>query len=198
MTGSVNTMVGNNEGSLMTGVKFPNVLGRGEKLQADYTYGTKKTSNFNISLVKPLRGKLKTNLTGNIYQSNGEYQQSGFKELDRGLLADLAFRSAPNVSHNLQYEAVWRNISALNRAAAFSVREHSGDPVREDYGQKKSLNFQDILSSQPSGTFYVWTGEMTRYFPRRELCSNLIKSSQASGVTLASSKMSWSSRPICR
>ncbi len=120
-------MVGNNEGSLMTGVKFPNVFGRGEKLQADYTYGTKKTSNFNISLVKPLRGKLKTNLTGNIYQSNGEYQQSGFKELDRGFLADLAFRSAPNVSHNLQYEAVWRNISSLNRAAAFSVREHSGD-----------------------------------------------------------------------
>ena len=127
MTGSVNTMVGNNEGSLMTGVKFPNVLGRGEKLQADYTYGTKKTSNFNISLVKPLRGKLKTNLTGNIYQSNGEFQQSGFKELDRGFLADLAFRSAPNVSHNLQYEAVWRNISSINRAAAFSVRENSGE-----------------------------------------------------------------------
>jgi len=123
-------MVGNNEGSLMTGVKFPNVFGRGEKLQADYTYGTKKTSNFNISLVKPLRGKLKTNLTGNIYQSNGEYQQSGFKELDRGFLADLAFRSAPNVSHNLQYEAVWRNISSLNRAAAFSVREHSGHTLK--------------------------------------------------------------------
>ena len=141
MTGSVNTMVGNNEGSLMTGVKFPNVLGRGEKLQADYTYGTKKTSNFNISLVKPLRGKLKTNLTGNIFQSNGEYQQSGFKELDRGLLADLAFRSAPNVSHNLQYEAVWRNISSLNRAAAFAVREHSGDPDCEDCHQAKiSLN----------------------------------------------------------
>ena len=60
MTGSVNTMVGNNEGSLMTGVKFPNFLGRGEKLQADYTYGTKKSSNFNISLVKPLRGRMKT------------------------------------------------------------------------------------------------------------------------------------------
>ena len=189
-------MVGNNEGSLMTGVKFPNVLGRGEKLQADYTYGTKKTSNFNISLVKPLRGKLKTNLTGNIYQSNGEYQQSGFKELDRGLLADLAFRSAPNVSHNLQYEAVWRNISSLNRAAAFSVREHSGDC--EDCGQAKiSLNLQDILSSQLLGTFCVWTEEMTRYFPRRELCSNSIKNSQASGVMLVSSKMSWSFRPIC-
>ena len=88
-------MVGNNEGSLMTGVKFPNLLGRGEKLQAEYTYGTRKSSSFNISMLKPLRGKLKTNLTGNIYQSTGEYPQSGFKELDRGFLADLSFKSAP-------------------------------------------------------------------------------------------------------
>ena len=126
MTGSVNTMVGNNEGSLMTGVKFPNLLGRGEKLQAEYTYGTRKSSNYNISLLKPLRGKLKTNLTGNIYQSTGEFPQSGLKELDRGFLADLSFKSAPSVSHNLQYEAVWRNIGALTRSAAFAVREHSG------------------------------------------------------------------------
>lgn len=126
-TGSVNTMVGNNEGSLMTGVKFPNLLGRGEKLQAEYTYGTRKSSSFNISMLKPLRGKLKTNLTGNIYQSTGEYPQSGFKELDRGFLADLSFKSAPSVAHNLQYEAVWRNINTINRSAAFAVREHSGE-----------------------------------------------------------------------
>ena len=126
VTGSVNTMVGNNEGSLMTGVKFPNLWGRGERLQADYTYGTKKSSSFNISLLKPLRGKMKSNLTGNVYQSTGEYPGSGFKELDRGILADLSFISAPSVQHNLQYEAVWRNISSLNRTAAFAVREHSG------------------------------------------------------------------------
>lgn len=126
VTGSVNTLVGNNEGSLMTGVKFPNLLGRGERLQADYTYGTKKSSNFNISMLKPLRGRMKTNLTGNIFQSVGEFPQSGFKELDRGFLADLAFKSAPSVAHNLQYEAVWRNLNTLNRSAAFAVREHSG------------------------------------------------------------------------
>jgi len=129
-TGSVNTMVGNNEGSLMTGVKFPNLLGRGEKLQAEYTYGTRKSSSFNISMLKPLRGKLKTNLTGNIYQSTGEYPQSGFKELDRGFLADLSFKSAPSVAHNLQYEAVWRNINTINRSAAFAVREHSGHTLK--------------------------------------------------------------------
>merc|ERR1719384_258727 len=130
VTGSVNTLVGNNEGSLMTGVKFPNLLGRGERLQADYTYGTKKSSNFNISMLKPLRGRMKTNLTGNVYQSTGEYPGSGFKELDRGFLADLSFISAPSVQHNLQYEAVWRNIGTLSRSTAFAVRENSGHSLK--------------------------------------------------------------------
>jgi len=117
-------------GSLMTGVKLPNLLGRGERLQADYTYGTKKSSNFNLSLLKPLRGKLRSSLTGNVYQSNAEHPSSGFKQLDRGFLADFAFTSAPLVQHSLQYEAVWRNISCLTRAAAFAVRENSGHSLK--------------------------------------------------------------------
>ena len=35
-------------------------------------------------------------------QSNAEHPSSGFKQLDRGLLADFAFTSAPHVQHNLQ------------------------------------------------------------------------------------------------
>ncbi len=33
VVGSINTMVGNQEGSLLTGIKMPNLAGRGEKLQ---------------------------------------------------------------------------------------------------------------------------------------------------------------------
>jgi hypothetical protein len=48
----------------MTGMKLPNLAGRGERLQADYTYGTKKSSSFNIGLFKPLRGIFRSNLSG--------------------------------------------------------------------------------------------------------------------------------------
>ena len=37
IVGSINTMVGNQEGSVITGVKFPNILGRGERLQVNFT-----------------------------------------------------------------------------------------------------------------------------------------------------------------
>ena len=159
VTGSVNTMVGNNEGSLMTGVKFPNLLGRGERLQADYTYDTKKSSNFNISMLKPLRGKLKTNLTSNIFQSTGEFPQSGFKELDRGYLADLSFRSAPYVAHNLQYEAVWRNINTINRSAAFAVREHSGHSLKSSVKHILSVDRRDNTIFPSEGTLFKLSQE---------------------------------------
>jgi len=158
-TGSVNTMVGNNEGSLNTGIKFPNIFGRGEKLQADYTYGTKKSSSFNVSFLKPLRGKLKTNLTGNIYQSTGEYPQSGFKELDRGFLADLSFKSAPSVSHNLQYEAVWRNIGTLSRSAAFAVREHSGHTLKSALKHILCVDRRDNAIFPTEGTLFRFSQE---------------------------------------
>jgi len=154
IVGSVNTMVGNNEGSLMTGVKLPNLLGRGENLQADYTYGTKKSSSFNICLQKPLFGPLKTNLSGNIFQAIGEHPASGFKQLDRGLLMDLSFLSAPQVVHNLQYEAVWRNLSCLSRSSSFAVREQSGDTLKSAIRHILSVDRRDNPIFPTHGTLF--------------------------------------------
>jgi len=83
MTGSYNTMVGNNEGSMVSywqsassllqwetqgylqvlfwfssqvlGLKLPNVFGRAEKLTFQFSYGTKETS-YGLSFFKPQPG----------------------------------------------------------------------------------------------------------------------------------------------
>jgi len=159
IVGSVNTMVGNNEGSLMTGVKLPNILGRGEKLQADYTYGTKKSSSFNISLQKPMFGPLKSVLSGNIFQAIGEHPGSGFRQLDRGILADLSFLSAPQVIHNLQYEAVWRNLSCLSRSTSFAVREHSGHTLKSAVRHILCVDRRDNTIFPTEGTLFRLTQE---------------------------------------
>ena len=57
VVGSVHTLVGNQEGSLQTGVRMPNLAGRGERMQLDYTHGTRKTSAFNAGLAKPVHGR---------------------------------------------------------------------------------------------------------------------------------------------
>lgn len=56
MVGGINTTVGNNEGSLVIGTKFPNLFGRGERIQAEYSYGSKKSNNFSVQFIKPIRG----------------------------------------------------------------------------------------------------------------------------------------------
>lgn len=57
VVGGVNTLVGENEGSLVIGLRAPNLFGRGERLQADYSYGSKSSNNLNLSFIKPFRGK---------------------------------------------------------------------------------------------------------------------------------------------
>lgn len=98
IVGGVNTQVGNNEGSLIVGLKTPNILGRGERVQVEYSYGSRKTNNFNVSFIKPFLGKHNPVFTATLYQSHGEFPSSGYKELDKGLLLDVGFNSLPLVS----------------------------------------------------------------------------------------------------
>lgn len=51
--GGVSTMVGSNEGSLQVSVKAPNIFGRGERVQMEYSHSSRHTKNINISAVKP-------------------------------------------------------------------------------------------------------------------------------------------------
>jgi outer membrane protein insertion porin family len=60
LSGGINTQIGNNEGSVVIGSKLPNLFGRGEKLQAEYTYGTKQSKGFNGTFIKPLHNKANT------------------------------------------------------------------------------------------------------------------------------------------
>ena len=53
IVGGINTLVGQNEGSLVLSCRLPNLAGRGEKLQGEYTYGTNKTTGVNLAFVKP-------------------------------------------------------------------------------------------------------------------------------------------------
>ena len=64
------------------------------------------------------------------FQQIGEFPWSSYKELNRGLLLDFSFLSAPQVAHNLQYEAAWRHLTCLDRSSAFAVREQCGHTLK--------------------------------------------------------------------
>uniref|UniRef100_A0A8B9LG35 Sorting and assembly machinery component 50 homolog A n=1 Tax=Astyanax mexicanus TaxID=7994 RepID=A0A8B9LG35_ASTMX len=137
MTGSYNTMVGNNEGSMVLGLKLPNVFGRAEKLTFQFSYGTKETS-YGLSFFKPQPGHFERNFSINLYKVTGQFPWSSLRETDRGISTEIS------TNHTLKWEGVWRELGCLARTASFAVREESGHSL------KSSLSHAMVIDTRNS------------------------------------------------
>ncbi|KAJ0069869.1 hypothetical protein NL108_015414, partial [Boleophthalmus pectinirostris] len=142
VTGSYNTVVGNNEGSMVLGLKLPNLLGRAERMSLQFSFGTKETS-YGVSLFKPQPGNFERSITLNAYKVTGQFPWSSLRETDRGASAELTF-PLWRTSQSLKYEAVWRELSCLARTASFAVREETGHSL------KSSLSHSMVIDSRNS------------------------------------------------
>ncbi|KAM6425491.1 sorting and assembly machinery component 50 homolog [Rhynochetos jubatus] len=142
LTGSYNTMVGNNEGSMVLGLKFPNLFGRAEKVTFQFSYGTKETS-YGLSFFKPQPGNFERNFSVNLYKVTGQFPWSSLRETDRGISTEF---NIPiwKTNHTLKWEGVWRELGCLARTASFSVREESGHSL------KSSLSHAMVIDSRNS------------------------------------------------
>ncbi|XP_056107040.1 sorting and assembly machinery component 50 homolog A [Rhinichthys klamathensis goyatoka] len=142
MTGSYNTMVGNNEGSMVLGLKLPNVFGRAEKLTFQFSYGTKETS-YGLSFFKPQPGHFERNFSINLYKVTGQFPWSSLRETDRGVSTEFSF-PIWRTNHTLKWEGVWRELGCLARTASFTVREESGHSL------KSSLSHAMVIDTRNS------------------------------------------------
>ncbi|XP_028673503.1 sorting and assembly machinery component 50 homolog B [Erpetoichthys calabaricus] len=128
LTGSYNTMVGNNEGSMVLGLKLPNLFGRAEKLTFQFSYGTKETS-YGLSFFKPQPGYFERNFAINLYKVTGQFPWSSLRETDRGISTEINF-PIWKTNHTLKWEGVWRELGCLARTASFAIREESGHSLK--------------------------------------------------------------------
>ncbi|XP_019869907.1 sorting and assembly machinery component 50 homolog [Aethina tumida] len=159
LTGGISTQVGNNEGALLVGMKAPNLFGRGERIQVEYSHGSKKTSNFNVGFVKPFRGKHRPVLTTSVFQAHSEWPSSGYKLVERGLLFDFGFHSSSLIKHNIQWEADIRDMNCLSRSTAFEVREQTGLSLKSALKHILSLDLRDDFIFPSSGSLFQVTSE---------------------------------------
>ncbi|XP_064635465.1 sorting and assembly machinery component 50 homolog isoform X2 [Lineus longissimus] len=129
VVGGVNTLVGNNDASLLFNLRAPNTFGRAEKFVLEYSHGTKHSSGFNVNFTKPFEANPDAKFTAGVYQNQGDYPWSGYKETDRGVGLDISFQSLFG-AHGLKWEGVWRELHPLTRTAAFDVREQCGHSLK--------------------------------------------------------------------
>ncbi|ETE73137.1 Sorting and assembly machinery component 50-like protein [Ophiophagus hannah] len=158
LTGSYNTMVGNNEGSMVLGLKLPNILGRAEKVTFQFSYGTKETS-YGLSVFKPQPGHFERNVSLNVYKITGQFPWSSLRETDRGISTE--------VNHAMVIDS--RNSSILpKRGALLKINQelagYTGGDVsflKEDFELQlnKRLLWDSVLSASLWGGMLVPIGD---------------------------------------
>ncbi|XP_057318533.1 sorting and assembly machinery component 50 homolog [Microplitis mediator] len=159
LSGGISTMVGNNEGSVLIQAKAPNIFGRGERLQVEYSYGSRSTTNINVSAIKPFVDNwLHTILTTSVFSTMTDVPWSGYKEKDNGILFDVAI--APGtLKHNFQYEATYRDIIATKKAS-LRVREQCGPSLKSALRHICSIDKRDDTIFPTGGSHVSFTTEL--------------------------------------
>ncbi|XP_045467850.1 sorting and assembly machinery component 50 homolog B [Harmonia axyridis] len=160
LTGGVSTHIGDNEGSLLVGMKAPNIYGRGEKVQVEYSHGSKKNTQFSLAFIKPLKGKFHPIITASVFQNHSEFDASGFRERGRGILLDLGFHSFPLVKHNIQWEGIIRELGVAGKSTSFEVREQSGATLKSALRHIVSTDMRDDNIFPTGGTLIQNTTEI--------------------------------------
>ena len=143
VVGGVTTEVGRDEGSVVLGVRAPNVLGRGERLFVEYGYGSRRSNHFGVGVVKPFLGEHEPSLSVSAHQCWAEFAASGYEELSKGGVVDFGFFSAPALRHNVQYKGVVRNTSALRGNSSFDTRESSGPSLKSALQHTLGVDLRD-------------------------------------------------------
>lgn len=136
----VTTSIGNNEGSLLVWGKSPNVLGRGEMVEASYNYGTKSLI-YNLTLRKPFFGPIDSMLSGSLLRQVNEMPASSAKLTEQGLILDYA-TLFPNIRNSIEWNGLIREIAPASRVTPFAIRESAG------YTLKSSLKFITALDKR--------------------------------------------------
>ncbi|XP_067906965.1 sorting and assembly machinery component 50 homolog B [Heterodontus francisci] len=161
LTGSYNTMVGNNEGSMVLGLKLPNLFGRAEKITFQFSYGTKETS-YGLSYFKPRPGNFDRNFSVNLYKVTGQFPWSSLRETDRGVSTEYNF-PIWKTNHALKWEGVWRELGSLSRTASFSVREESGHSLKSSISHTMTVDTRNSAILPKCGALFKINQELAGY-----------------------------------
>ena len=93
-------------------------------------------------------------MTSAIFQQSSESIPSGYKDTSRGAHADLTFLSAPQALHLLRIEAIWRELSCLNSATDFPVREHCGHSLKTSIQHNLTVDRRNDPLFPTEGTLF--------------------------------------------
>ncbi|KAK9745390.1 Omp85 superfamily domain [Popillia japonica] len=160
VVGGVNTEVGHNEGSVVVGLRAPNTFGRGERVFVEYSYGSRRSNNFTVGIMKPFAGVHEPRLTASLFQNISQFPHSGYSELEKGFAVGYDFISKWDIRHALLYRGCTRDQGVLSKASSFEVREQSGATLKSALQHILTIDRRDDRIFPSCGSLAEWTIEL--------------------------------------
>ncbi|CAG0885268.1 unnamed protein product [Cyprideis torosa] len=142
LVGSINTAVGQNEGSVGCGLVMPNAFGRGERAQVEYRYGTLESGSVSTTIRAPfftVPGSASCGLASQLL----DYPWSGFNTRINSTHMELKVGSPYDVEHTFRYEFGWRHIKPHQINPSMLVRSDAGHSIKSSVGYSFSRDQRD-------------------------------------------------------
>ncbi|XP_048585597.1 sorting and assembly machinery component 50 homolog B isoform X2 [Nematostella vectensis] len=151
LTSNIGTQVGNNEGTMVFGLKMNNLMGRGENVNADVGFGTRTKTNYQLGFTKPFHGKSVKSFRVVAHKTATEFPMSSFKEASQGVDCQYNFSSLIG-KHSIGWEGTWREITGLSKKTSFTVREQAGHSLKSSLLHTLVSDSRDSIAFPTEGS----------------------------------------------
>ncbi|KAI9199824.1 surface antigen-domain-containing protein [Polychytrium aggregatum] len=171
MYAKTGTEIGNYEGNMNASINFRNVLGAGETLEANWTYGvetsvplhkeanepfaTSTGTSYQVLFGKPINANPDTKFELAAFKLNRNMALfSSHEEAINGFSARYKLLNGRYGRHEFQYDASWRHIYNLSKDASWSIRENAGHSLKSSIGHSFTRDQRDD-PMLPTKGYYV-------------------------------------------
>ena len=143
LTARTGTTVDVNDGNVIASAILRNVWGGGERIEVDWSTGTRVTSYYRAAYIKPNLSNLGEESSFSVFKNNTDYSVvSSHNQQEQGFSLQYAFPT-PYFDHILGYTGVWREVWALPSTASFAVRSHAGHSVKSAFTHVARMERRD-------------------------------------------------------
>ncbi|CAF1091084.1 unnamed protein product [Brachionus calyciflorus] len=165
--GGIHTSIGNNEGSVSSSLHMPNIFGKGERLSAEYTYGTRNHTDYRMTYTTPIDQNPDKHFSVSGFRSSNDLSWSKYKQNDSGVTVDIMtpfeilFKNKYEIkgTHIVTFEGTWRHLLSY-MDSAFEVREQNGHSLKSSIKYTNLIDRRDHLALPTKGGFLKTSAEI--------------------------------------
>ncbi|CAL8100376.1 unnamed protein product [Orchesella dallaii] len=143
-----------------TGLRMPNMFGRGEKLEVEYSYSSGSERNAEISFVKPyphvLNSSCLSSFKTSVFQAKSPNPHGKYLNKSIGSIVTYcctAVAQLMKMHHIIEWEGTWREIVPESLSTPFSIKLECGHAFKSALRHTLRIDTRDRLMFPGRGVY---------------------------------------------